>query len=157
MIDDIDRKILNILQNNARTPNAEVARQVGMAPSAVFERIKKLEKKGVILGYEARINPQALDLGLVAYTSVLSEEQVGCTDAGARLAEIEEVQEVHYTAGRDYYLIKARVKNTESLAGLLQKFGQVQGIRDTRTTIVLSTIKETTCLPVFGQQDKEQE
>ena len=74
MIDEIDRQILNILQQNARTPNAEIARQVGMAPSAVLERIRKLETRGVIRGYEARIDPEALGLNLLAFVFVRAED-----------------------------------------------------------------------------------
>ena len=72
MIDEIDRQILNILQQNARTSNAEIARQIDMAPSAVLERIRRLEAKGVIQGYEARINPEALGLGVLAFVFVRS-------------------------------------------------------------------------------------
>ena len=66
MIDDVDEKILNILQENARTPNAEIARRVGMAPSAVLERLRKLEERGVIEGYAVRVRPKAVGLGLLA-------------------------------------------------------------------------------------------
>src|SRR5262249_19588503 len=67
MIDDTDAKILNILQGDARMPNSEIARRLGMAPSAIFERIRKLEARGVIQGYAVRINPHALELGLLAF------------------------------------------------------------------------------------------
>ncbi|HEX2208016.1 MAG TPA: AsnC family transcriptional regulator, partial [Longimicrobium sp.] len=64
MIDEMDVRIVEILQQNARTPNAEIARQVGMAPSAILERIRKLEERGVIQGYSARVNPEAYGVGL---------------------------------------------------------------------------------------------
>ena len=73
MIDEIDIQIVEILQQNARTPNAEIARQVGMAPSAILERIRKLEERGVILGYSARVNPEAFGLGLMAYVLVRAD------------------------------------------------------------------------------------
>ena len=76
MIDEIDRQILTILQQNARTSNAEIARQVDMAPSAVLERIRRLEARGVIQGYEARINPEALGLGLLAFVFVRSNDNL---------------------------------------------------------------------------------
>src|SRR6478672_11712854 len=85
MIDRIDAEILRILQANARTSNAEIARQVGLAPSAVFERIRKLEERGVISGYEAKLNPRALGLGLVAYIYVRADEPVGSLRAGQAL------------------------------------------------------------------------
>ena len=77
MIDETDLQILKILQSNARTPNAEIARQVGMAPSAILERIRKLEQRGVIQGYEARIAPEALGLGMLAFVAVRTEERGG--------------------------------------------------------------------------------
>jgi len=101
MIDDIDQKILSIIQGNARTSNAEIARQVGMAPSAVLERIRKLEEKGVIRGYEVRLNPRALELGLVAFVSVRTKDRYGSLETAENLAKLPEVLEVHHTAGED--------------------------------------------------------
>jgi Lrp/AsnC family transcriptional regulator, leucine-responsive regulatory protein len=151
MIDEIDLQILNILQANARTPNAEIARQVGMAPSAVLERIRKLELKGVIQGYEARINPEALGLNLLAYVFVRSEEKVGDGSTGELLARIPEVQEVHHIAGEDCFLTKVRLPDAKSLSRLLrQSFGAIEAVRSTRSTIVLETLRETTRLPIAG-------
>ena len=84
MIDEIDRRILMILQANARTSNADIARAVSMAPSAVLERVRKLERKGVITGYEARIDPSAVELDLTAFTFVKTEEPVGAIDTGGK-------------------------------------------------------------------------
>ncbi|HBY93999.1 MAG TPA: Lrp/AsnC family transcriptional regulator [Chloroflexi bacterium] len=149
MIDDIDVQIMTILQENARTSNAEVARRVGMAPSAIFERIRKLEARGIIRGYEARLSPQALGLGLLAFVFVRAEERVGSLDTGAVLAKIPEVQEVHHIAGEDCYLVKVRGANTEDLGRLLrEQFGAIEAVRSTRTTIVLSTIRESAQLPI---------
>jgi Lrp/AsnC family leucine-responsive transcriptional regulator len=148
MIDDTDLQILTILQNNARTPNAEIARQVGMAPSAVLERIRKLEQRGVIQGYEARIDPEALGLGLLAYVFVGSDESEGEERAGERLARIPEVQEVHHIAGEDCYLAKVRVKDARALGRLLREKFAHDPIRRTRSTVVLETIRETSKLPL---------
>ena len=100
MIDEKDREILSILQSAARTSNAEVARRVGMAPSAVLERIRKLEQKGVILGYETRIDPGVLELGLLAFVFVKTCEPYGSHAVGDALAQIPGVQEVHHVTGR---------------------------------------------------------
>lgn len=143
MIDDTDKKILTILQTNARTSNADIARAVGKAPSAVLERVRRLERRGIILGYEARINPKAVGKALTAFTFVRTEEAVGSTDAGRLLGDIPEVLEVHHTAGEDCYLVKVRVEDTEALGALLKRFGAIPQARDTRTTIVLTTVKET--------------
>ncbi|NJB67846.1 Lrp/AsnC family leucine-responsive transcriptional regulator [Desulfobaculum xiamenense] len=149
-IDETDRRIIVALQENARVRNAEIARRIGMAPSAVLERIRRLEASGVIQGYEARINPMAIDCGLTAFTFVRSEEGVGSTLAGEELAKIPEVLEVHHTAGHDCYLLKVRVADTQALGQLLRRIGQVETVRDTRTTIVLTTVKETLELPLGG-------
>jgi Lrp/AsnC family leucine-responsive transcriptional regulator len=144
MNDDIDERILTILQADARTSNAEIARQLGMTPSAILERIRKLETRGVILGYETRLNPRALEAGLLAFVFVRDEGPYGTLKTGAALAAIPEVQEVHNVAGEDCYLVKVRVANTDALGRLLrERFGAIRSIRATRTTIVLDTIKES--------------
>ena len=149
MLDDVSLQILNIIQNNARTSNAEIARKVGMAPSAIFERIRKLESQGVIQGYAAHLDPSVLGLDLVAYVFVGSDEQGGGFEIGVKLAEIPEVQEIHLVDGDDCYLIKVRVADTEALARLLrEKIRVIPSVRSTRTTVVLKSLKETGNLPL---------
>jgi Lrp/AsnC family leucine-responsive transcriptional regulator len=151
MIDIIDSQILTILQNNSRTSNAEIARQLGMAPSAIFERIKRLEERGYIMGFSARLNPRPLDLGLLAFIQVRSKDPVSDLGTAERLAQLPEVLEVHHIAGEDCYLVKVRTADTESLGRLLRNgFGAIESIVSTRTTIVLETVKETSALPVPG-------
>ena len=155
MIDEIDWQILSILQENSRTSNAEIARQVGMAPSGIFDRVRKLEERGIISEYSARLNPKAVGLGLLAFIFVRSEEQVGSGETAALLAKIPEVQEVHHIAGEDCYLVKVRTADTDSLGQLLrEKFGTIKSVRSTRTTIVLSTKKETAGLPLEKGREK---
>ena len=142
-MDDIDIKILNIIQNSGRMSNANLARKLSMAPSGILERVKKLEKKGIIRGYEVRLDPGKLGLHITAFIHVLTSDTVGSTDVGRKLALIPEVQEVHWIAGDYNYLVKARLHGTAGLTGLLKKCGEIPGIRDTRTTLVLETLKET--------------
>jgi Lrp/AsnC family transcriptional regulator, leucine-responsive regulatory protein len=144
MIDDIDRQILTILQQNARTSNAEIARQVEMAPSAVLERIRRLEAKGVILGYETRINPEAVGLGMVAFVAVASSDMSGELRTATLLGQIPEVQEVHHVAGEDCFVLKVRVKDARALGQLLrERIGTIPSVRSTRTTVVLETVRES--------------
>ena len=124
MIDDIDRKLLNILQEDARISNAELARRVGMAPSGILERVKKLEERGLIRGYQARLDSKKLGSGLVAFAFVKSDERVGGIESAESLAAIPEVQEVHHIAGEDCYLIKIRVADVEALGRLLRGEGR---------------------------------
>jgi Lrp/AsnC family transcriptional regulator, leucine-responsive regulatory protein len=148
-IDEIDGTILNFLQKDGRTTNAALARELNMAPSAVLERIRRLEERGFIRGYEARLNAAALGWGLVAFVFVQSDERLGGRETARRLVEIPEVQEVHDVAGEDCYLVKLRVANTEALAQLLRhEFGRIETIRSTRTTIVLETLKEQATVPI---------
>jgi Lrp/AsnC family leucine-responsive transcriptional regulator len=149
MIDAIDREVLNILQQNARVSNAEIARQVGMAPSAILERIRKLETRGVIKGYQAQIDPTALGLHLLAYIFVRSNDRAGEIQTGEMLAQLSEVQEVHHIAGEDCFLVKVRVSDPRTLGRLLrERFGASTGVLSTRTTIVLETLHESTVLPL---------
>lgn len=148
-IDETDLQILDLLQDNARLANAEIARRVGMAPSAVFERIRKLEERGVIVGYRPLLQPKQLDLGLLAFVFVRAEELPGEQTAGEALAALPEVLEVHHVAGEDCYLAKVRAADTEALGRLLrEKFGAIPALRSTRSTIVLETLKEDLRLPL---------
>lgn len=142
-IDEIDLQILQILQEKARIPNAEVARQVGMAPSAVLERIRKLEERGIIEGYEVRLNPRPFGQGLAAFMFI-EVDSSGNGKIGRRLEAISGVQEIHHVTGPDGYLVKLRAASTEELGRVLREEIQpLQGVRATRTQIVLSTFKET--------------
>lgn len=148
-IDETDRKILAILQTNARITNVDVARQVEMAPSAVLERIRKLEDRGFIQRYSTRLNPDGLGFGLLAYVFVRSEGGVWQSDFAEKLTAIPEVQEVHHIAGEDCFLVKVRTRDTASLGTLIRdNIGSLPSVRSTRTTIVLETAKETTDLPI---------
>jgi len=157
IIDTIDSDILTILQRNSRTSNAEIARQLGMAPSAIFERIKRLEEREYIQGFTARLNPRPLDLGLLAFIQVRSRDRVSDLSTAEQLARIPEVLEVHHVAGEDCYLLKVRAADTEALGRLLRdRFGAIESIVSTRTTIVLETVKETSALPVSRTTSEEE-
>ncbi len=149
MLDATDLRILAILQQDARTSNAEIARQIALAPSAVFQRIRKLEDTGVISGYHARVEPGALDLGLLAFVSVQTTEGARAGETAALLASIPEVVEVHRVVGDDCFLLKVRVRDTAALGALLdEKFQSLPPVASTRTTIVLSSSKDGHELPL---------
>jgi Lrp/AsnC family leucine-responsive transcriptional regulator len=149
MIDYVDRQILAILQEDARTANSDIAKQVGMAPSATHERIKKLRERGVISGFETRVNPSAVGLGIVAFIFVRTDEMISGNNVGIELKRIPEILEVHNIAGEDCYLIKVRVKDTFALSEFLRDpIGRIPSITSTRTTIALETYKETIALPL---------
>lgn len=142
-LDKTDLSILRIMQENARISNAELARELEMAPSAVLERVKKLEQKQVILQYTTRLNPVAVNQKLLAFISMKASDGMGCNTTARELAKIPEVQEVHHIAGDDCYLVKVRTADSASLMDLMRNsFSKISNILSTRTTIVLETVKE---------------
>ncbi|MBV5318425.1 MAG: Lrp/AsnC family transcriptional regulator [Desulfobulbaceae bacterium] len=149
MLDDISLKILKILQEKARIPNVEVARQVEMAPSAVLERIRKMERQGIIDGYEVRLNPAQFDRRQIAFIEIRTRLVGDRPETGTALAAIPEIQEVHYVAGEDCYLVKLRVADTAELAAIIrEKIAVINEVVSTRTTTVLQTYKETARIPI---------
>src|SRR5262245_54744042 len=154
MINEIDKQILKILQENSRTSNAEIARQVGMAPSAILERIRKLEERGVIKGYGAQLAGEAIGCGLLAFIFVRLEDMAGEAKAAKAMVRMPEALELHHVAGEDCFLLKVRAANTEALGRLLcDQIGAIKGVRSTRTTIVLRTKKETNALPFVDRTE----
>lgn len=148
MLDDIDRQILTLLQENARTTQADIARAVGLAPSAVLERIRKLEARGVIRGYTALVDPRAVGQRLLAFIAVRTTDRPGEIVVGRALADVPEVLEIHDVAGDDCLLLKVRARDPEHLSQILRERLAVEGVSSTRTTIVLETIKEQPTIPL---------
>ena len=148
-IDDMDARILAILQENARTTQAEIAKTVGLAPSAVLERVRKLEAKGAIKEYVARIDPSLTNRALLAFVSVKTSEYGPEQPSAKALARIAEVLEIHHVAGEDCFLLKVRARDAEHLGRMLRtQIAAVPGVTSTRTTIVLETVKETSRVPI---------
>ncbi|MBA3243131.1 MAG: Lrp/AsnC family transcriptional regulator [Acidobacteria bacterium] len=153
MIDDKDRRILEILQQDGRVTNVELARVVELTPAAAAERVRKLEERGLLKGYTALLDPQSLGLGLLAFIFVRVDDKddlLGRAESTAEaLAALPSVLELHHLAGEDCFLLKVRARDTDDLYRILRDdFGPFKAIRGTRTTIVLKTVKETTRLPL---------
>jgi Lrp/AsnC family leucine-responsive transcriptional regulator len=149
ILDRRDRAILRLLQADARMANVEIARRVGLAPSAALERLRRLEQRGLVRGYEARLDAAALGLSVVAFVFVRTREPVRARRIERQIARLSEVLELHHIAGEDCFLVKVRTTGTGALSRLLrEKIGAVRGVVATRTTIVLETQKETGCLPL---------
>jgi len=155
-VDGLDLQILDFLQTNARNTQADIARAIGLAPSGVLERIRKLEAKGIIRGYLADIDPRVVGLGMLAFVAVRSDEVVSDDRIARALAETPEVLEVHLTAGDDCYLVKVRCRDAEHLGQLLRtRIGRIAGVKSTRSTIVLETVKETSRLPLPRREESK--
>jgi len=147
-MDETDLTILSLLQPNSFLTNTELSKKIGMAPSAVLERIKKLEQKGIIEGYPTRIKPEAVDLTLLAFIFVKTSEGPGNASVAKQLAKLPEVLELHHIAGEDCYIVKVSTKNPQSLIHLMREKFKIPNLLSTKTTIVLETLKETNQLPI---------
>ncbi|MCD6446720.1 MAG: Lrp/AsnC family transcriptional regulator [Candidatus Marinimicrobia bacterium] len=148
MLDQKDKVILKILQDNARTSNAEIARHMGMTASAIYERVKKLEKAGVVKAYEARLEPVILGLNLLAMVLISLYDLTKMRDTGKVLAGFDKIQEIHYIAGKGSIMAKVRTSGTEDLEKLLDNMNLIDNVKNTESTIVLKTEKETSSLYV---------
>lgn len=143
-MDNTDLQILKILQEKARIPNVEVARRIGMAPSAVLERIKKLEASGVVQGYEVRLNPDMFESAMIVFIQIKLHDPGALTKTGELFSGLEHIQEVHHLAGEDCLMIKLRVADNTQLETILRtQITNLEVVKDTKTLIVLSTHKET--------------
>ncbi|MCP4023682.1 MAG: Lrp/AsnC family transcriptional regulator [Desulfobacteraceae bacterium] len=144
-----DIEILKILQKNSKATNPTIGKAVGLTPSAVFERIRKLEAQGVIQSYHTRLNPRALGFGVLAFVFLkvsIGESEV---DIDQALGRIDEILEVYHTSGEDCYTMKVWAVDTDDLGRLLlEKVHPIKGILSTKSTIVLKSVKESTHLPL---------
>jgi Lrp/AsnC family leucine-responsive transcriptional regulator len=148
MLDDLDIKILNMLQRGGRTKRNEIAEAVGLSIPSVSERLNKLEERGVIEGYFAKLNRKAFGYDIMAYILVMMESSKHYKGLISKVEKIPQIVECHSVLGEGSHLLKAILKNTESLEKLLGEIQSWPGIISTKTTFVLSTIKETTILDI---------
>ena len=148
-MDSKNIEILKILQEKARIPNIEVSRMINLAPSAVLERIRKMEQQGIIERYEVRLNPKQFQCQQVSFIHVRIESNGDSSDICSSLASIPQIQEIHFIAGEDCILLKVRTGDTIELDQLLRsEILAIEGIRSTKTFPVLSTTKETAQIPI---------
>lgn len=126
-----DARILEILQRDGRRPYAELGAEVGMSGPSAHERVKKLEKRGMIQGYTAIVDPAAVGFGILAFTWITQAPGTAGTDLTEDLAAIPEIEDCHHITGEADYLIKVRARDTRDLERIL---GQVQATRHVFTT-----------------------
>jgi Lrp/AsnC family leucine-responsive transcriptional regulator len=147
-MDTVDSKALGILVKNARTTWAVLAEELGLSPPAAAERVRKMEESGMIRGYTAILDPDLLGYPLTAFTAVTLNSNSERSTFLSTIEQIPEILECHHVTGDDDYLLKIRCKGTVDLDRLLNEFKTNLGVGRSRTTIVLSTSKETTALPI---------
>lgn len=150
-LDRIDRRILKILQSEARISNVELARRVNLSPTPCLERVRRLEREGYILGYFTLLDPQKLDAGLVAYVEVSLDRTT--VNAFERFKEaimhLDMVQECQMVAGGFDYLIKVRVPDMAAYRKFLgDNLAAIEGLSQTHTYVVMEEVKATTAIPI---------
>ena len=142
-MDQADLRIVDMLQRNARTTQIELAKAVGLSQPAVAERIRKLEERGVITGYAARVDAAALGVDVTAFIGVGIEHPKFFDGFTKKVRGLDEVLECHRVAGEDSCILKVKTRNTRTLDRLLvEVLRAIPGVTHTHTTIVLASIKE---------------
>ena len=144
MLDDLDIKVLKILQKEGRTKRNELADAAGLSIPAISERLHKLEEKKIIEGYYAKLNRKAFGYDIMAYILVMMESSKHYKSLISHVEKLPQIIECHSVLGEGSHLLKAISKNTEALEKLLGEIQSWTGVTATKTTFVLSTIKETT-------------
>lgn len=144
MLDAIDIKILTILQKEGRTKRNAISESVGLSLPSLSERLKKLEEKGIIEGYYAKVNRKPFGYDLMAFITVFMKSSKKFDDLIEHVRETPEILECHAVLGEGSHILKVLVKGTEDLEKLLANIQAWPGVLRTVTSFVLSTIKETT-------------
>jgi len=159
MIDDIDRKLVELLQSNARLSNAELAQAVGLTASSVFERVKKLEQRKVITGYVATVDAALLGKPLLAFMrlSFGTADHDSLTSALSRVGELSarepDILECHDVAGEDCLVLKLRAAGPHQLQALIAAIRESAQSARTVTSIALATLKESASIaPAAGSE-----
>jgi Lrp/AsnC family leucine-responsive transcriptional regulator len=146
-LDDLDRRLLDLLAADGRRSYADLARDTGLSTSAVHQRVRRLEQRGVIAGYAARIDHVAAGLPLSAFISIQPIDPAAPDDAPQRLRHLPAVEACHSVAGEESYILQVRVGGPAELEQLLQEVRAAAGV-STRTTVVLSTPWEGRAAPL---------
>jgi Lrp/AsnC family leucine-responsive transcriptional regulator len=148
-MDALDRKALPLLLKDARITWADLGHALGLSAPSAADRVRKLEEAGVIRGFTAILDPEALGYSLTAFVSVTLGDQRKRTSFHAGVKKLDQIVECHHVAGDDDFLLKVRCRGTRDLDRLLvEELKGRMGVARTRTTIVLDTMKETSAIPI---------
>ena len=143
ILDDIDLKILDLLQNNARIKRNVIAEKIGLSLPSVTDRLNKLEENGIIKSFITKLNHKTLGKDITAFIFVVSDSSTHYKDFVQHALLNPEILECHSITGDGSHVLKIRTENTSTLEKLLAKIQSWKGVRSTRTSIVLSSHKET--------------
>ncbi len=150
-LDAIDARILRLLQQDGRLSNLKLAEAVHLSPTAVLERVKRLTRDGVILGYAARLDPQQLGAGMLVFVEILLDRTLpSVMDSFKAAVQVRgEILECHLVAGGFDYLLKVRVADMTAYREFLGNvIWTLPGVRETRTYAVMEEVKSSTALPI---------
>ena len=148
-MDELDYRIVDMLQRDGRATQLEISRSVGLSQPAVAERIRKLEERKVITGYTARVDASRLGKDITDFIGVSIEHPKYFEGFARQVLSMPEILEAHRVAGQDSYILKVRTSNTRTLDSLLvETLRTISGVTRTHTTIVLTSIKEETYIHV---------
>lgn len=150
-VDDIDRRILRLLQHDGRMTNIELARTIHLSPAATLERVRRLEQGGTIRGYAARLDPEAVQLGLLVFVQItLDRTSPDLFEQFSNAVQtIPQISECYMVTGGFDYLIKARVRDMTAYRSFLGRtLTRLPGIRQTHTYTVMEEVKADPALPV---------
>ena len=152
-MDDIDLRLVELLRANARLSYAELARQVGLSAPAVHDRVGKLESGGVIRGYRADAEPEAIGLGVTALIGIVQDSGGDTDDVLEALRKMPEIESCYFMAGEESFLVKVRVATIHELESLIVRLNRTAGVASTRTAIALSTKWEDRPQPLLRSED----
>jgi Lrp/AsnC family leucine-responsive transcriptional regulator len=143
MLDSTDLQILGLLQENSRVKRSEIAEKIGLSIPSVTDRLHKLEKQGIIEAYTAKLSHKALGKDITAFIFVVSESSAHYKEVIKNAKDSPEVLECHSVTGEGSHILKVRTENTSTLEKLLSRIQSWKGVRATRTSVVLTTHKES--------------
>lgn len=152
-IDAVDRQILRALLTKGRSTFAELAAQVGLTAPTVHDRVKKLERSGVIQGYSASVDASVLGLDLTALVSITTSATVASPEYEQRLSQISEIQECFSVAGEETYVARVITRDSRSLEQLLQRIKALPGTLRTKAKVILSAPIRRASLPLDERDD----
>jgi len=138
-LSDTDARLLAILQKEGRRSYADLGSDLGMAGPSAYERVKKLESRGVIRGYAADVNPAAVGLSVLAFTWVTQAPGTVTVDLTPEFAAIPEIEECHYIAGAADYILKIRARDMDHLGAIVRRVQTTQHVFSTESDVVFST------------------
>ena len=148
MVDEIDIKILNMLQEDGRTKRNALAEAVGLSLPSLSERLNKLEVKGIITGYYTKINLKNFGLDLMVFITIHTDSSKHYESFAENVKQTDEILECYAVLGEGSHVMKALVKDSSSLEKLLGKIQSWKGVKRTHSRFILSTIKETTKIKI---------